>query len=104
MGDDISACRVIFGEADRFLVLQSTDWRYICNADASYGMERLADDFPFMMYSPPTDAGSTVSMSAMTTAELEGLAEAKGGLSLRLTRPDSTVTEITENAQATGEL
>lgn len=103
MGDDISACRVIFGEADRFPGLTIDRFGDIpVTQTLSYGMERLKPMIFPLLYDVLTADGCRINgiyeRNDVQLRELEGLAEGKGWFELEgLTRPDSTVTEITEN-------
>lgn len=103
MGNDISACRIIFGEADRFPGLTVDRFSDILVTQTlSYGMERLKPMIFPLIYDVLTADGCRISgiyeRNDVQLRELEGLTEGKGWFELEgLTHPDSTVTEITEN-------
>ncbi|MBR5981579.1 MAG: class I SAM-dependent rRNA methyltransferase, partial [Firmicutes bacterium] len=103
MRDDISACRVIFGEADQFPGL--TVDRYgdiLVTQTLSLGMEKLKDlIFPLLVKVLRED-GQEISgifeRNAVAIRALEGLEENKGWYVLPGEEPpESAVTEIVEN-------
>jgi len=100
MGDDISACRVIFGEADGFPGLTVDRFSDILVTQTlSVGIERIKDViFPLILEVLRED-GQTVSAiferNDVAIRRLEGMEEYKGWYGE--THPDSTVTEICEN-------
>lgn len=103
MGDDISCCRVIFGEADGFPGLTVDRFSDILVAQTlSVGMERLKPlIFPLIVECLRAD-GQKISgiyeRNDVAIRSLEGLPQNKGWFELAGEyHPDSCVTEICEN-------
>ena len=101
MGEDISCCRVIFGEADGFPGLTVDRFSDILVTQTlSVGMERLKDlIFPLLVQVLRED-GQTIrgiyERNDVAIRALEGLEQGKGWYPLGESTPD-TVTEIREN-------
>ncbi len=101
MGEDISCCRVIFGEADGFPGLTVDRFSEILVTQTlSVGMERLKDlIFPLLVQVLRED-GQTIrgiyERNDVAIRALEGLEQGKGWYPLGELLPD-TVTEIREN-------
>ena len=101
MGEDISCCRVIFGEADGFPGLTVDRFSDILVTQTlSVGMERLKDlIFPLLVQVLRED-GQTIrgiyERNDVAIRALEGLEQGKGWYPLGELLPD-TVTEIREN-------
>ena len=100
MGDDISACRVIFGEADGFPGLTVDRFSDILVAQTlSVGIERIKDViFPLLLEVLREDGQSISGIFERNDAairRLEGLEQNKGWYGIG--HPESTVTEICEN-------
>ena len=103
MRDDISACRIIFGEADQFPGLTVDRYNDILVTQTlSLGMEKRKDViFPLLVQVLRED-GQKISgifeRNDVAIRVLEGLPENKGWYVLPgETAPESAVTEITEN-------
>ncbi len=103
MRDDISACRIIFGEADQFPGLTVDRYNDILVTQTlSLGMEKRKDlIFPLLLEVLRED-GQKISgifeRNDVAIRALEGLEENKGWYVLPgETAPESAVTEITEN-------
>lgn len=103
MRDDISACRIIFGEADQFPGLTVDRYNDILVTQTlSLGMEKRKDViFPLLVQVLRED-GQKISgifeRNDVAIRALEGLQENKGWYVLPgETAPESAVTEITEN-------
>ena len=103
MRDDISACRIIFGEADQFPGLTVDRYNDILVTQTlSLGMEKRKDViFPLLVQVLRED-GQKISgifeRNDVAIRALEGLPENKGWYVLPgETAPESAVTEITEN-------
>ena len=103
MGDDISCCRVIFGEADSFPGLTVDRFGDILVAQTlSFGMERIKPLlFPLIVDVLRSDGQRIAGIyerNDVKLRELEGLAQGKGWFALPgELPPESTVTEICEN-------
>ena len=103
MRDDISACRIIFGEADQFPGL--TVDRYgdiLVTQTLSLGMEKRKDlIFPLLVQILREDGqkiGGIFERNDVAIRALEGLEENKGWYVLPgESAPESAVTEIVEN-------
>ena len=103
LGGEVGACRVIFGEADRFPGLTVDKFGDILVTQTlSLGIERRKDLlFPLLAEILEAD-GETVSgiyeRNDVKIRELEGLSQGKGWFPLPGKHlPESTSTEITEN-------
>ncbi|NCB73970.1 MAG: class I SAM-dependent rRNA methyltransferase [Clostridia bacterium] len=103
MAEDISACRVIFGEADGFPGLTVDRYgEFLVTQTLSYGMELLKPIiFPLLVKVLSKD-GQKISgifeRNDVALRELEGLAQNKGWFPLEgLPEPRSAVTVIREN-------
>ncbi len=103
LGGDISACRVIFGEADRFPGLTVDKFGGILVTQTlSLGIEkRKALLFPLLAELLEADGeriDGIFERNDVKIRELEGMSQGKGWFPLPgKTPPASTVTEITEN-------
>ena len=103
MADDISCCRVIFGEADGFPGLTVDRFSDILVTQTlSMGMEKIKDMvFPLLvkvLRSDGQEIKGIYERNDVAIRELEGLPQNKGWYSLPgEVPPDSTVTEICEN-------
>lgn len=103
MADDISCCRVIFGEADGFPGLTVDRFSDILVTQTlSMGMEKIKDMvFPLLVKVLRADGQEIKGIyerNDVAIRELEGLPQNKGWYSLPgEVPPDSTVTEICEN-------
>lgn len=103
MGDDISCCRLVFGEADGFPGLTVDRFSNILVTQTlSVGMEEIKDTvFPLLvkvLRSDGQEIRGIYERNDVAIRELEGLPQNKGWYSLPgETPPDSTVTEICEN-------
>jgi 23S rRNA (cytosine1962-C5)-methyltransferase len=103
MADDIEACRVIFGEADRFPGL--TVDRYgdlLVTQTLSIGIEKLKPMLFPLIHKVLTDDGQKISgiyeRNDVAIRELEGLKQDKGWFALDgVPKPASAVTTIREN-------
>ena len=103
MGDDISCCRVIFGEADSFPGLTVDRFSDILVTQTlSVGMEKLKPMlFPLIadvLRADGQEISGIFERNDVKIRELEGLEQNKGWFELDgETHPESTVTEICEN-------
>lgn len=103
MGDDISCCRVIFGEADGFPGLTVDRFSDILVTQTlSVGMERLKPlIFPLIVERLRADGQEIRGIyerNDVAIRSLEGLPQNKGWFELEgEVHPDSSVTEICEN-------
>ncbi len=103
MGDDVSCCRVIFGEADGFPGLTVDRFgTLLVTQTLSVGMERLKPLlFPLLVDALREDGADIRGLyerNDVALREREGLAQGKGWFALSgLTTPESPVTEICEN-------
>lgn len=103
MGDDISCCRIIFGEADQFPGLTVDRFGDILVTQTlSVGMEKRKDLIFPLLYEVLTEDGQKISgiyeRNDVSIRKLEGLEENKGWYPLPgIPVPDSTVTTIVEN-------
>lgn len=118
MGDDISACRVIFGEADQFPGL--TVDRYgelLVTQTLSFGIEELKPVLFPLLYKVLTEDGQKISgiyeRNDVSIRELEGLSQSKGWFVQEGFSPPSSAVQIirengieyevdVENGQKTG--
>ncbi len=103
MGNDISCCRVIFGEADQFPGLTVDRFgEILVTQTLSVGIEKRKDLIFPLLYEVLTEDGQKISgiyeRNDVSIRNLEGLEENKGWYPLPgLPIPDSTVTTIVEN-------
>ena len=103
MGEDVTCCRVIFGEADGFPGLTVDRFSDILVTQTlSVGIENIKNVFFPMLVEILREDGQTISgvyeRNDAAIRELEGLARNKGWFPLAGEPvPDSTVTEIVEN-------
>ncbi len=103
MGEDISCCRVIFGEADSFPGLTVDRFDHILVTQTlSVGMERIKPMlFPLLVQVLREDGQEIRGMyerNDVAIRALEGMEQNKGWFPLAgETHPESTVTEICEN-------
>ena len=103
MGEDISCCRVIFGEADSFPGLTVDHFDHILVTQTlSVGMERIKPMlFPLLVQVLREDGQEIRGIyerNDVAIRALEGMEQNKGWFPLAgETHPDSTVTEICEN-------
>ena len=103
MGEDISCCRVIFGEADSFPGLTVDRFDHILVTQTlSVGMERIKPMlFPLLVQVLREDGQEIRGIyerNDVAIRALEGMEQNKGWFPLAgETHPDSTVTEICEN-------
>ena len=103
MGDDISCCRIIFGEADGFPGLTVDRFSdLLVTQTLSIGMERVKDTvFPLLVELLRQDGQEIRGIferNDVAIRELEGMAQNKGWYVLPgETPPESPVTEIREN-------
>ena len=103
MQDDISCCRIIFGEADGFPGLTVDRFSDLLVTQAlSIGMERVKDTvFPLLVELLRQDGQEIRGIferNDVAIRELEGMAQNKGWYVLPgETPPESPVTEIREN-------
>ena len=103
MGDDVSACRVIFGEADAFPGLTVDRFRDILVTQTlSIGMERIKDVlFPLLvevLNADGADIKGVYERNDVAIRALEGMEQGKGWYPIPgLPEPEQTVTTITEN-------
>ena len=103
MGDDVAACRLIFGEADGFPGLTVDRFNdLLVTQTLSYGMEKRKNEiFPLLVKVLSEDGQKINGIYERNDVALrknEGLAEGKGWFTLPgLPTPPSPVTEITEN-------
>lgn len=100
MGDDVSACRVIFGEADGFPGLTVDRFSNILVAQIlSDGMERIKDVLFTELLSVLRADGQRIDgifeRNDVAIRELEGMQQYKGWYGDE--HPDSPITEICEN-------
>lgn len=100
MGDDVSACRVIFGEADGFPGLTVDRFSNILVAQIlSVGMERIKDVLFTELLSVLRADGQQIDgifdRNDVAIRELEGMQQYKGWYGDE--HPDSPITEICEN-------
>ncbi|NLH01213.1 MAG: class I SAM-dependent rRNA methyltransferase [Clostridiales bacterium] len=118
MGDDISACRVIFGEADQFPGL--TVDRYgelLVTQTLSFGIEELKPVLFPLLYKVLTEDGQKIigiyERNDVSIRELEGLSQSKGWFVQEGFSPPSSAVQIirengieyevdVENGQKTG--
>ncbi|MDD6213072.1 MAG: class I SAM-dependent rRNA methyltransferase [Clostridiales bacterium] len=103
MGDDISCCRVIFGEADQFPGLTVDRFSDILVTQTlSVGMEKRKQMLFPLIYQVLKEDGQDIrgiyERNDVAIRQREGLPENKGWFPLPgVETPDSTVTEICEN-------
>lgn len=103
MGADVSACRVIFGEADAFPGLTVDRFGdVLVTQTLSVGIERIKETlFPLIVdVLNADDAGirGVFERNDVAIRSLEGLEQGKGWFPIPgLTPPETTVTTITEN-------
>ena len=103
MGEDVSCCRVIFGEADGFPGLTVDRFSNILVTQTlSVGMERLKDVIFPMLAEVLRESGERIDgiyeRNDVAIRALEGLEQGKGWYELPgEEHPQSTVTEICEN-------
>ena len=103
MGNDISCCRVIFGEADHFPGLTVDRFSDILVTQTlSLGIERQKDLIFPLLQKVLTQDGQQIrgiyQRNDVAIRELEGMSQGKGFYPLSgLPTPEETVTEITEN-------
>jgi len=103
MGDDLSACRVIFGEADFFPGLTVDRFNdVLVTQTLSIGIEKLKDVIFPLIYKVLTEDGQKISgiyeRNDVAIRELEGMKQNKGWYELSgIPTPTSTTTEIIEN-------
>lgn len=100
MGEDVSACRVIFGEADGFPGLTVDRFSNILVAQIlSVGMERIKDTVFTELLSVLRADGQQIDgifeRNDVAIRELEGMEQYKGWYGDK--HPDSAITEICEN-------
>lgn len=100
MGDDISCCRVIFGEADGFPGLTVDRFSGILSVQTlSIGIEKIKDVlFPLILQVLRDDGqeiGGIYERNDVAIRSLEGLAQYKGWYGAE--HPETAVTEICEN-------
>lgn len=103
LGEDVSACRVIFGEADKFPGLTVDLFNdIIVTQTLSIGMEKLKTRiFPLIVKVLESDGikiKGIFERNDVAIRELEGMEQGKGWFELENRDiPDSVITEITEN-------
>ncbi|MBQ9720083.1 MAG: class I SAM-dependent rRNA methyltransferase, partial [Oscillospiraceae bacterium] len=103
MGEDVSCCRVIFGEADGFPGLTVDRFNdLLVTQTLSVGMERIKPMlFPLLvevLRQDGTEIRGLFERNDVALREREGLAQGKGWFPLPgLSTPESPVTEICEN-------
>ena len=103
MGDDISCCRIIFGEADSFPGLTVDRFQNILVAQIlSLGIERIKPMLFRLLYKILREDGQQIDgiyeRNDVGIRELEGMEQGKGFFPLEgLPAPDSTATTIVEN-------
>lgn len=103
MGDDVSCCRVIFGEADKFPGLTVDRFNDILVTQTlSIGMEKIKDIlFPIIFDVLKKDGQNIKGIyerNDVAIRELEGMEQNKGWFKLSgIDTPESTETVITEN-------
>lgn len=100
MGDDVSACRVIFGEADGFPGLTVDRFSNILVAQIlSVGMERIKDELFAQLLAVLRADGQRIDgifeRNEVAIRELEGMEQYKGWYGDE--HPASAITEICEN-------
>lgn len=100
MGDDVSACRVIFGEADGFPGLTVDRFSNILVAQIlSVGMERIKDELFAQLLAVLRADGQRIDgifeRNDVAIRELEGMEQYKGWYGDE--HPTSAITEICEN-------
>lgn len=100
MGDDISCCRVIFGEADGFPGLTVDRFSGILSVQTlSIGIEKIKDVLFPLILQVLRDDGQEISgiyeRNDVAIRSLEGLAQYKGWYGAA--HPETAVTEIREN-------
>ncbi|HBL84647.1 MAG: SAM-dependent methyltransferase [Clostridiales bacterium GWF2_38_85] len=103
MGEDINACRIIFGEADFFPGLTVDRFGDILVTQTlSFGIEKLKPVIFPLLYKVLTDDGQKINgifeRNDVAIRKLEGLEQNKGWVTLDvIATPESTVTTICEN-------
>lgn len=103
MGEDISCCRLIFGEADQFPGLTVDKFGDILVTQClSVGMEKIKDIVFPLLSEVLSEDGENIrgiyERNDVAIRKLEGMEEGKGWFKLPgIPVPDSTETEITEN-------
>lgn len=103
MGEDISCCRIIFGEADEFPGLTIDRFNNILVAQVlSLGIEKRKDIIFNLVYKILKEDGQNIvgiyERNDVEIRKLEGLEEYKGYYSLNgVEKPEYTITEIVEN-------
>ena len=103
MGEDINACRVIFGEADSFPGLTVDRFGDILVTQTlSYGIEKLKPILFPLIYKVLTEDGQKISgiyeRNDVAIRQLEGLEQNKGWFLLDgVATPEGTTTTIVEN-------
>lgn len=103
MGNDITACRIIFGEADRFPGLTVDRFNdIIVTQTLSIGMEKIKNMLFPIIYDVLTKDGQDIKgifeRNDVAIRALEGMEENKGWFKLEgIQIPESTETIITEN-------
>lgn len=103
MGDDVSCCRIIFGESDIFPGLTVDRFNNILVAQTlSLGMEQLKPMLFNLLYRILKEDGQQIDgiyeRNDVAIRELEGMKQGKGFFPIEgLTEPESTVTTIMEN-------
>lgn len=103
MGEDISCCRIIFGEADEFPGLTIDRFNDILVAQVlSLGIEKRKDIIFNLVYKILKEDGQNIvgiyERNDVEIRKLEGLEEYKGYYSLNgVKKPEYTITEIVEN-------
>ncbi len=103
MGDDVSCCRVIFGEADAFPGLTVDRFgEILVTQTLSIGVERIKDLlFPLLVEVLNEDGAGVKGVyerNDVAIRSLEGMEQGKGWFSIPgLPTPESAVTTITEN-------
>lgn len=103
MGDDITCCRVIFGEADQFPGLTVDRFGpYLVTQTLSVGIERIKDMLFPLIYEVLTEDGQQIEgiyeRNDVAIRSLEGLSQEKGWYPLPgVPTPTSPITTIVEN-------
>lgn len=106
MGDDITCCRVIFGEADQFPGLTVDRFGpYLVTQTLSVGIERIKDMLFTLIYEVLTQDGQQIEgiyeRNDVAIRSLEGLSQEKGWYPLLgVPTPASPITAIVENGIA----
>lgn len=106
MGDDITCCRVIFGEADQFPGLTVDRFGpYLVTQTLSVGIERIKDMLFPLIYEVLTQDGQQIEgiyeRNDVAIRSLEGLSQEKGWYPLLgVPTPASPITAIVENGIA----